>query len=234
MAAEIKKKTLVVELSERLRDLIQSEGYAPGHRLPSEAQLTKEYGVSRTVVREAIAALRADGLVEAQRGAGVFVIEPKKDPMDAFRDVDVDKLSTMIELLELRVAVEVEAAGLCAQRCSPSQEEKIVNALKEVNRITEEGGATAEADFALHLAIADATNNPRFGKFLRMMGPQLIPRQALDRATGKMAPEYMDLLREEHETLVTAIVEGNEISARDAMRHHLKGSLTRYRGLLLR
>lgn len=232
MTATTKKKTLVVDLRDKLRDLIRSDQYKPGDRLPSEAQLTAEYGVSRTVVREAIAALRADGLVEPQRGAGVFVIEPKPDPMAPFRDVDTDKLSTMIELLELRTAVEVEAAGLAAQRRSPTQEEKIVNALRELNQLTAEGGINAEADFALHLAIADATNNPRFGEFLRMLGTQVIPRRALDTQTGKLPQEYLDLLQREHDDLVTAILDGDENAARLAMRQHLKGSQTRYRSLL--
>ena len=96
--------------------------FPPGSRLPSEAQLTEAHGVSRTVVREAIAALRADRLVEARQGAGVFVLEaevPAPTPL-FLRNIDHERVSSMIELLELRTAVEVEAAGLAALRRSPA------------------------------------------------------------------------------------------------------------------
>lgn len=229
MAERSKGKSLVEMLRDRLHADITSGRYAPGDRLPSEAQLTAEHGVSRTVVREAVAALRADGLVDPQRGAGVFVIEPKVDPVAAFRDVDTDRLSTMIELLELRTAVEVEAAGLAAQRRAPAQEEKIVSALKQIGQ---SGEVSADADFSLHLAIADATNNPRFSQFLQMLGAQVIPRQALENSNRKVPKEYQDLLQQEHEAIVSAILDGDEQRARDAMRQHLKGSQTRYRALL--
>lgn len=230
--AEPKKKTLVVTVSDDLRAKIKAGAYAPGTKLPSEAQLTTKYGVSRTVVREAIAALRADGLAQPQRGSGVFVTEPEPDPMAPFRNVDTDKLSTMIEMLELRMAIEVEAASLAAQRISPTQEESIITALNAVNTPTAEGGISAEADFKLHLAIAKATNNPRFGEFLKMLGSQIIPRHALDRATGKVTPEYYELLRQEHTDIVNAILDRDAPKAREAMRHHLRGSLTRYRSIL--
>ena len=78
----------------------------PGERLPSEAQLTEAFSVSRTVIREAIATLRADGLVEPRQGAGVFVLEPAETAQRPFQIVDVDKISSIIEMLELRTAVE--------------------------------------------------------------------------------------------------------------------------------
>ncbi|SPF80955.1 FadR/GntR family transcriptional regulator [Pseudoprimorskyibacter insulae] len=234
MTVAPKRKTLVVEVRDNLKAQITSGQYKPGDRLPSEARLTEEYGVSRTVVREAVAALRADGLVDPQRGAGVFVIEPKPDPMAAFRNVDTERLSTMIEMLELRTAVEVEAAGLAAQRRSPSQEERIIKAMEELNRFAAAGGIemNAEADFELHLAVADATNNPRFGEFLRMMGTQVIPRRVLKGDNPTLPDGYQAMLTQEHEDIVNAILDGDEQRARAAMRKHLKGSQTRYRTLL--
>src|SRR3954468_11749941 len=100
--------TLVFQLSETLRQAIAGGQYAPGARLPSEAQLTEAHGVSRTVVREAIAALRADRLVEARQGAGVFVLEPQasaRPTMLSLNNIDLARVSSMIELLELRAAV---------------------------------------------------------------------------------------------------------------------------------
>ena len=104
--------TLVQRLGDTLRKAIAAGQFPPGSKLPSEAQLSEAHGVSRTVVREAIASLRADRLVEARQGAGVFVLTPQ-DPPPApllIGNIDLARVSSMIELLELRTAVEVEAA----------------------------------------------------------------------------------------------------------------------------
>ncbi|MFB9950959.1 FadR/GntR family transcriptional regulator [Rhizobium puerariae] len=229
-------RTLVSKLGETLRQAISTGQFPPGSRLPSEAQLTEAHGVSRTVVREAIATLRADRLVEARQGAGVFVLEPSattQPAMLSLSNVDLARVSSMIELLELRTAVEVEAAGLAALRRSPAQEEVILERHYAVHACLEASQPTSEADFALHLAIAEATNNPRFREFLTMIGHNLIPRAALrpdDSETDQTA--YIKLLDEEHNAIVAAISDGDEEAAREAMRRHLRGSQLRYRTLL--
>jgi DNA-binding FadR family transcriptional regulator len=228
--------TLVSQLSETLRQAIAAGQYSPGSRLPSEAQLTEAHGVSRTVVREAIAALRADRLVEARQGAGVFVLEPAaatRPAMLSINNIDLARVSSMIELLELRAAVEVEAAGLAALRRSPAQEESIIDRHYAVRACLDASQPTSEADFALHIAIAEATNNPRFREFLTMIGKNLIPRAALrpdDSETDQAV--YIKLLDEEHNAIVVAISEGDEDGARQAMRRHLRGAQLRYRSLL--
>jgi len=226
-------RNLVVVVRDALKALIEAGQYRPGDRLPSEAKLTQEYGVSRTVVREAIAALRADNLVEARQGAGVFVLEPPEAVDLPFQNIDYVRISSMIEMLELRTAVETEAAALAALRRSPAQEERIVKAFREIGRLAAEGQQTTDADFDLHLAIAEATANPRFAEFLAMVGPSVIPRRALQQTGAERAPgAYLKVLNDEHERIVNAILEGDEDRARDAMRQHLKGSLSRYRALL--
>lgn len=229
-------RTLVSRLADSLREAIKAGEFAPGSRLPSEAQLTEAHGVSRTVVREAIAALRADRLVEARQGAGVFVLDTPAEPQPAplsLQDIDLARVSSMIELLELRTAVEVEAAGLAAVRRSPAQEEVILEKHYAVRACLEASKPTSEADFALHLAIAEATNNPRFREFLTMIGRSVIPRAALrPDESEKDQAAYIKLLDEEHNAIVVAISDGNEEAAREAMRSHLRGSQLRYRTLL--
>ena len=93
--------------------------------------------------------------------------------------------------------------------------------------------STAEADFALHLSIAEATNNPRFRDFLVMIGKSVIPRAALhsdDREQDQAA--YIEMIDAEHSAIVHAICDGDEEAAREAMRRHLRGSQARYRALL--
>ncbi|NHT75520.1 GntR family transcriptional regulator [Rhizobium sp. PP-F2F-G38] len=228
--------TLTARLGESLRTAIVDGRFPPGTKLPSEAQLGKSHGVSRTVVREAIASLRADRLVDTRQGAGVFVLEPPQLLVPAalsLQTIDPARVSSMIEVLELRTAVEVESAGLAALRRSPLQEEVILERHYAVRACLEAGTSSSEADFALHLAIAEATNNPRFRDFLSMIGSNVIPRAALrtgDEETDQTA--YLKLIDEEHRAIVFAISNGDDDGAREAMRRHLRGSQTRYRSLL--
>jgi DNA-binding FadR family transcriptional regulator len=225
--------SLVTQTADALRQAILSGEYKQGDKLPSEAGLTEMYKVSRTVVREAVAALRADKLVEARHGAGIFVLALPAQQAQPFQDVDHDRISSIIELLELRAAVETEAAELAAIRRSPAQEEAIMRCLSVVQDCIEKGQPTAEADFKLHLAIADATNNPRFREFLEVMGQNVIPRAALRASQSeKSAAAYLNQLQNEHETIVNAISDGDSSAAREAMRQHLKGSQQRYRAML--
>jgi GntR family transcriptional repressor for pyruvate dehydrogenase complex len=229
-----KSKSLVAHLSESLRHAIADGQFPPGSKLPSELRLAEMHGVSRTVVREAISALRADRLVEAQQGAGVFVLSPPALPsMPFFGKIDQAKVSSVIELLELRTAVETEAAGLAALRRSPAQEEMIFERHSAVRKCLDAGLPTSAADFALHLAIAEATNNVRFREFLSAMGPGLIPRAAIREGEPQSdQAAYIMLIDDEHHRIVSAISSGDEEGARAAMRAHLLGSQERYRSLL--
>ncbi|MBB4124605.1 FadR/GntR family transcriptional regulator [Martelella radicis] len=230
-----KATTLAMKVGQAIRELIQSGQFQPGDRLPTEARLADKFGVSRTVVREAIASLRTDGLVNPRRGSGVFVLEPNDTPLLPFQNIELERISSLIEVLELRTAIEAEAVRLAAMRRSPSAEEEIVDHHRAIGRLITEGKSTIEADFALHLAITKAANNPRFVQFLELFGPTAIPRAALVREGEDQTPaSYLHQIHEEHRHIVEAISNGDPEMAYKAMREHLLGSQRRYRSLLHR
>jgi len=225
------RRNLVATVSDRLRTAIREGRLKPGDKLPSEQALTREHAVSRTVIREAIAALRADGLVEPRHGVGVFVLDTQP-PTAAFH-VETARISSIIEMLELRAAVEAEAAALAAARRSPAQEEAIYECFEDLGRLIAAGEPTTDADLAFHLAIADATNNPRFREVLTMMGRTVIPRSSLQSGQGEATPAtYLDQIQTEHRRIVEAISARDDEGARLAMRVHLNGSQERYRSLI--
>lgn len=229
------RRSLVGTVSGALRDEILGGRRMPGEKLPSEAGLTKRFGVSRTVVREAIASLRADGLVEARHGVGVFVLNTQPPGMSPFQAVDTARISSTIELLELRAAVEIEAAGLAAARRSPAQEEVIFERYDDLGALISSGRPTTEADFMFHLAVADASNNPRFREFLEMLGRNVIPRTSLqDGVKEHTGAVYLEQIQAEHKRIAEAISARDEEGAREAVRTHLKGSLQRYRNMIRR
>ncbi|SNY90225.1 DNA-binding transcriptional regulator, FadR family [Cohaesibacter sp. ES.047] len=228
------KGTLVLRVSDAIRNDILQGSYAMGDKLPSEAQLTRAFGVSRTVIREAIAALRSDGLVEARQGAGVFVLDPINFTFQRNRmNVDKDRVFSSLEVLEARTPLEIEAAGLAALRRSPAQEEEIFEKHAALIGCANDGQHWSEADIALHIAIAKATNNPLFATFLEMQGNAAIPQTGQEKQLqDEDEVAYRNLLIKEHERIVMAISNRDETEAREAMRDHLKGSQERHRSLL--
>ena len=220
-------------ISADLRNQLTGGVFQAGGRLPSENALAKQYSVSRTVVREAIAILRADGLVQARKGAGVFALEAKREEERPFKDLKTERISSVIELLELRTVFEVEAAALAAARRSAAQIEAILEAHGEVKNCLANGAPTRDADFGLHLAIAQATQNRRFPEFLQLIRSGIIPRGELQGAAPGHRPKDYNLhLQEEHARIVDAIIESDAEAAREHMRAHLRGSLDRYKALL--
>lgn len=231
--AQSRRGTMVVDLVQALRHQIEQGQYPVGTRLPSETLICQEFGVSRTVVREAVAALRADGMVQPRQGAGVYVLKDKAGPPSPFAGIDRSRISSVIELLELRTAVEVEAAGLAALRRTALQLDRIDAALDKVARLVEAEALTAEADFDFHQAIAAASNNSRFVEFLSLLGVEVIPRRALKTEDRERLPKsYWRKIVEEHRAIVSAIRAGDRTAAQSAMRAHLEGSQSRYRDIL--
>jgi len=223
---------LAEQVMARLSADIRGGRLAPGTRLPTEQMLTAELGVSRTVVREAVAALRADGLVVTRRGSGAYVADPSAGP---FRIVPprVTSLSDILNVMELRLAVEVQAAGLAAERANRRQLGSIRAACRAIDDALQRGEGAVAEDFAFHRAIAEATGNDQFPRFLAYLGNHVIPRQSvrLDMDTPAERRLYLERIQAEHTRIVTAIADREPAEARRAMRDHLTRSLERYRTL---
>ena len=190
-------------------------------------------GVSRTVVREAVAALRADGVVTTRQGAGAFVsTEIEKRPFRLAVE-GLPSIREVIDVMELRQSVEVEAAALAAERSSAASRREIGQTLAAIEAAIERGESAVDEDFAFHHAIAAATNNVQFWWFLDYLGRFIIPRQtirvAAHRAEGQRA--YLEMIQGEHRAIDGAIRSGDAASAREAMRQHLSNSQMRYRRL---
>lgn len=220
-------------LFEQLAEQIKGGRLAPGARLPTEQELTRAARVSRTVVREAVAALRAEGLVVTRQGVGAFVsAEPQRAP---FR-IDPERMQSLDEILkvmELRLGVEIESAGLAAGRASRAQVRAIAVALDAIDRAAAGGKTAVDEDLALHRAIAEATGNAEFPRFLQFIGRHLIPRRTVSGLPEQMGGRraYLTLIQEEHRRIYQAIESRDPKGARDAMRRHLTRSLERYRRL---
>jgi DNA-binding FadR family transcriptional regulator len=220
-------RSLTHELVARLTADITGGKIPAGARLPTEQAMIAATGVSRTVVREAVAALRAEGLVVTRQGVGAFVPANARRP---FR-VDIDQLSSLQEVLdvmELRTGIEIETAGLAAGRASVAQIRKITDCLDAIEAAIRRGEAAIDQDFALHCSIADATGNPQFRRLLEHLGRLIIPRQTIRGGPGLPKRAYGQTFQREHREIVQAIRAGAVAQARAAMRRHLLNSRERY------
>jgi len=224
------------ELIQKLSTEIQSGRIPPGSRLPTEQELSLSTGVSRTVVREAVAALRADGLVITRQGLGAFVSpDVQRRP---FR-IDPGELKSgtdVLQILELRMSLEIEASGLAAERRTGKDLVQIKAALKAIDAEIERGGNAVSADFDFHLAIFRSSRNRYFPQFLEFLGNFIIPRQLVNVASESdvQRTQYLRRVQTEHVLIFEAIRDGNGTAARKAARRHLASALKRYREITSR
>jgi len=232
--AKSQPQRVVDGVSER----IQNGALKPGDRVPPEPGLMREFGVSRTVVREAMSRLQASGLVETRQGVGTFVLAPPVGgPLLSIGSRDV-QVRQKLAMLELRISLESEAASLAAVRRHDTHLSAMREALDAFDAHRRAGGSTTESDFQFHVQIAAATGNEYFEEVLRSLGNATIPRSsgADTPAPGARFGEAQPVLesgkaitQREHEAIFDAIRRADPAAARAAMFMHLSNSRERMR-----
>src|SRR5574343_1920436 len=222
---------LVQEVVQHLQQLIQSGQLKPGDKLPTESAVMGELGVSRTVVREAISRLQASGQAETSHGIGTFVLEAPSTHNFRIAEQDMATIDDVIAVLELRISLETEAAGLAAQRATPDQLSAMANALHGFSMAIHSHSDAVPSDFQFHMEIAKATGNRHFAELMTYLGTHIIPRTRIK--TADQAPEgrqaYLERVHGEHESIFNAIRNHDTEAARAAMRTHLSNSRDRLR-----
>jgi DNA-binding FadR family transcriptional regulator len=203
---------LVAQLSQR----ILLGQISPGEKLPSESEIVREHGVSRTVVREAISKLQASGLVETRHGIGTFVLEHNGPTGMRLK---VETAASVRDIIELRIGLETQAVALAAVR----------RALDDYQDLLAKEDSCVEADRRFHLLIAEATGNPCFVEIMQHLGPAMIPRSRINSSerAGTNLSRHGYLANLEHEALLSAIRRQDPDAARAAMWTHLSNSRER-------
>ncbi|GLU30506.1 FadR/GntR family transcriptional regulator [Trinickia caryophylli] len=214
----------------QLVEQIEASVLKPGDKLPTESQLMESMNVSRTVIREAISRLQAAKVIETRHGIGSFVLEPAAKSV-GFNVAPGTTLRDVLHILELRISLETECAGLAAQRAQPDDLARMRAALDTLIATHSDEPASVEADLHFHIAVAQATGNRYFVDILTQLGTALIPRERIDSAG--IAHEdpgiYLSTVNGEHESIYDAIARRDAESARAAMRMHLSNSRERLR-----
>lgn len=225
------RQRLAQRVIDQLRMQIEAGKLQAGDQLPTEPQLEAAFDVSRTVVREAIADLRAAGLVTPVQGKGVFVSDAAARSGLLLTPVEIRSIPETLELLEFRMAAEGEAAAIAAYRRTAEQEAAIAAANRKMATLIEQGLSTVEADYEFHMAVAVATNNRFYVDVLRHFGLRTIPRGQFPTLPEANDRAYLEKVQSEHTEILAAIAEQDPDRARQAMRAHMIASQRRYRRL---
>lgn len=223
-------RNLTQQVVAHLSNLIGTGALAPGEKLPTESEIVRQRGVSRTVVREAISRLQAAGLVVTRHGIGTFVLASGARQNFGIQPGSVTTLRDVLAMLELRISLETEAAALAAIRRTDQHLAEMRKALDAFRLGLRNGEETITADFQFHFGIAKATGNHYFSDILHHLGPSVIPRSRFP--TSERQPEEKDYLvriSNEHEDTYNAIVRHDSEAARAALRNHLGNSRERMR-----
>ena len=218
------------QLSDQVAQALSSDISAgrlkSGEKIPTEMSLAANFSVSRTVVREAIARLKSIGLLASKQGSGVFVKQGAVRPLSFDNDTAVSR-QAVIQIVEVRRALEAEVAELAASRRSSADVKRITKALKAIETSVKTGGDGVDEDVDFHRAIADAAANPYLIRTLDFLRQFLRGATRVTRANEARRDDFRQQARDEHDAIAKAIIEADPQAARAAAATHMTNALAR-------
>ena len=214
------------QVADALAAEIRAGRLAVGDKLPTEASLVEQFLVSRTVVREAVSRLKSLGLVDSRQGSGVYVKEMGFSPLNFDARSAVSR-QAVIQMVEVRRALEAEVAALAAQRRTAADVKRIYQSIADLDKAVEDGGNGAEEDVNYHRAIADAAQNPFLISTLDYLRQFLRGVTRVTRANEARRADFARQVRDEHEAIAKAIEAGDVTKARKAAARHMDNAIKR-------
>ena len=220
-SAHLRRETLADRLAGLLSEQIDKGELKPGDRLPTEARLSTEHGVSRSVVREAVHRIKSQGLLVSRQGSGVFVASPSGHRPLAFDPRVLESIEAVVHVVEIRRVLEGEMAALAAARATRGQIAGLKRALAAIDAAVLAGGDGVDEDLAFHRAIGEATGNPQFSLLLGFLEQYLREAMRITRGNEARRSDFMEAVRKEHRCIVDAVIARDTAMARRAATGHL-------------
>ena len=217
------------QVAEQLAAEIRRGGLAPGDKLPTEARLVEQFCVSRTVVREAVSRLKSLGLVDSRQGSGVFVQALAEFAPLNFESRHTASQEAVVQMVEVRRALEAEVAALAAQRRTRTDMRRIHAAVKALDSAVQSGGNGVAEDVQFHRAIAVAARNPFLLQTLEYLGQFLHGATQVTRANEARRLDFAQQVQHEHAAIVQALEAGDAEAARQAAAGHMGNAIVRIR-----
>jgi GntR family transcriptional regulator, transcriptional repressor for pyruvate dehydrogenase complex len=214
------------QVAQALTREIRSGRLAPGDRLPTEAVLALQFAVSRTVVREAVSQLKSLALVDSRQGSGVFVRAAGFSPLN-FDAANAVSKQAVVQMVEVRRALEAEVAALAARRRRVADLRRIRQAVRALARAVAAGGDGVEEDVSFHRAIAEAAGNPFLIDTLEYLGQFLRGATRVTRANEARRDDFARQVQDEHAAIVLAIEAADPLRAQQAAARHMDNAIVR-------
>jgi GntR family transcriptional repressor for pyruvate dehydrogenase complex len=219
--------TLADQVTRLLAEQLRSGVYPVNSRLPTEKAIAEEFGVSRTVVREAISRLKSEGLVETRQGSGTAVLDPQSSAAFRLARLDNNPAEGVLRIIELRCGIEAQMAALAAERRTAAEMAEIKRALKAIDRAVAAGGDGVKEDLEFHMAISRATRNPYYTDLLGMLTRALHDAIRVTRSNEARRADFTDAVHAEHEAISAAILARDPDAARAAALGHMESTVSR-------
>jgi len=221
-----KPKRLGDQVYTQILEQIISQGWPEDTRLPTESDYARDFGVSRPVVRDALAKLRDDGVIYSRQGAGSFI---KRQPGPRIQQfAPLASIADVSRCFEFRIAIERSAARFAAQRRDDSALQGIEAALHRLEDVIARGELGTDADYHFHLSIARASDNHFFAEALEGLQRQMEFGMNLNRnLTLLHSDDRLRLVQDEHIAVYEAIATGNADLADDRMAAHIANARKR-------
>jgi DNA-binding FadR family transcriptional regulator len=227
MFEKIPARAMSDQVAQQLLKQIEVGSFRDTGKLPTEAALAQEFGVSRTVIREAISRLKNEGVVEPRQGSGVFISQHAGiRPLRIDYDEAVDAKS-LPQLLAVRRAIEAEVAAEAARCRTDADMDAIDTALRRIDEAVAAGRDGVAEDIAFHRAIAIVTGNPYFLKTLEFLTQYLEAGMKVTRGNEASRDDFSWQVRDEHAAIVAAIRAGDPMAARNAACTHMYNAARR-------
>jgi GntR family transcriptional repressor for pyruvate dehydrogenase complex len=223
----IRAPRLSEEVSIALEEKITRGELAPGDQLPTEKVLAETFGVSRAVVREAVARLKADGRIETRQGSGAFVALAPKSLNFRFWQGEGPALVELRDIFELRAMIETAVAELAARRRIPEDVAVIARHLQAMDDALATGEDGSEADDNFHLAIAASTHNTYAYRLVEFLGRHFSDSRRLAWSGPGRDGALPQEAQAEHRAMFEAIASGSPGRARRYAQEHLRGAASR-------
>lgn len=215
------------QVAQQLAAEIKAGRLAPGAKLPTEARLAEQFAVSRTVVREAVSRLKSLALVDSRQGSGVFVAANQPFIPLNFDARHADSHSAVAQMVEVRRALEAEAAALAAQRRKASDIKAIRQAVRALDKAVQAGGDGVEEDLRFHRSVAEAAHNPFLIATLDYLAQFMRGAISVTRANEARRADFTTQVRAEHAAITEAIAVGDAVQARAAAGRHMANAVAR-------
>jgi GntR family transcriptional repressor for pyruvate dehydrogenase complex len=217
----IKPKRLSDQIFEQLRDSIYRGQLKPGEKLPPERELAAAFHVSRPSLKAAMDKLIHVGLIEQRQGQGTFVRsrEARYD-QNPLRTVLEGEEVTLVDLLEVRLGLEVQAASMAARRATGKDVHALEMCVQDMLSRVSEGEVGSEEDVAFHMTVAYATKNPAQIYLMRSFYELLF--QGIKESRFYLSEAgNLEQMGQQHFQILQGIKEHDSEKAQEMMREHI-------------